>query len=231
MAKEEKILTAWNEVAKTLNLNSDQNTALENLFTKIQDEFSFQEIQFLLLKNSIRLIKEDRFDSPQLRTRKEDYAYLDSTEAAVQISRFDLLTYLISTAEKGKHEGVPVLNLSDARIESAVESVNRVIMAPGKYRVRFLMAIWDPHSDAKDSNRRALRCFFETENHDLFFVKVFRNSKFEYYSPVRQENMELKNSAIWLQPMLATFSLNRSSTFLQLDYLEPSEENWEEEKL
>ena len=204
---------------------------MKNLFAKIQEEFSFQETQFLLLKNSIRLIKEDRFDAPQLRTRKEDYAYLDSTSAAVQISRFDLLTYLISSAEKGKHEGVPVLNLSDARIESAVESVNRVIMAPGKYRVRFLMAIWDPHSDAKDSNRRALRCFFETENHDLFFVKVFRNSKFEYYSPARQENMELKDSAIWLQPMFATFSLNRSSTFLQLDYLELSEENWEEEKL
>lgn len=231
MAKDEKILTAWNEVAKTLDLNSDQNTALENLFTEIQEKFSFQEAQFLLLKNSVRLIKEDRFDSPQLRTRKEDYAYLDSTEAAVQISRFDLLTYLVSTAEKGKHDGVPVLNLSDARIENAVESVNRVIMAPGKYRVRFLMAIWDPHSDAKDSNRRALRCFFETENHDLFFIKVFRNSKFEYYSPMRQEDMELKTSAIWLKPMLASFSLNRSSTFLQLDYLEPSEENWEEEKL
>lgn len=231
MAKDEKILTAWNEVAKTLDLNSDQNTALENLFTEIQEKFSFQEAQFLLLKNSVRLIKEDRFDSPQLRTRKEDYAYLDSTEAAVQISRFDLLTYLVSTAEKGKHEGVPVLNMSDARIESAVESVNRVIMAPGKYRVRFLMAIWNPYFDGKDSNRRVLRCFFETENHDLFFVKVSRNSKFEYYSPARQENMELKNSAIWLQPMLATFSLNRSSTFLQLDYLEPSEGNWEEEKL
>ncbi|MDU1056659.1 MAG: hypothetical protein E7A37_06405 [Negativicoccus succinicivorans] len=231
MAKDEKILTAWNEVAKTLDLNSDQNTALENLFTEIQEKFSFQEAQFLLLKNSVRLIKEDRFDSPQLRTRKEDYAYLDSTEAAVQISRFDLLTYLVSTAEKGKHEGVPVLNMSDARIESAVESVNRVIMAPGKYRVRFLMAIWNPYFDGKDSNRRVLRCFFETENHDLFFVKVSRNSKFEYYSPARQENMELKNSAIWLQPMFATFSLNRSSTFLQLDYLEPSEENWEEEKL
>lgn len=231
MVKEKQILTAWNEVAKTLNLNSDQNTALENLFTEIQKKFSFQEAQFLLLKNSVRLIKEDRFDSPQLRTRKEDYAYLDSTEAAVQISRFDLLTYLVSTAEKGKHEGVPVLNMSDARIESAVESVNRVIMAPGKYRVRFLMAIWNPYFDGKDSNRRVLRCFFETENHDLFFVKVSRNSKFEYYSPARQENMELKNSAIWLQPMLATFSLNRSSTFLQLDYLEPSEGNWEEEKL
>lgn len=231
MVKEKQILTAWNEVAKTLNLNSDQNTALENLFTEIQEKFSFQEAQFLLLKNSVRLIKEDRFDSPQLRTRKEDYAYLDSTEAAVQISRFDLLTYLVSTAEKGKHEGVPVLNMSDGRIESAVESVNRVIMAPGKYRVRFLMAIWNPYLDGKDSNRRVLRCFFETENHDLFFVKVSRNSKFEYYSPARQENMELKNSAIWLQPMLATFSLNRSSTFLQLDYLEPLEENWEEEKL
>lgn len=74
---------------------------------------------------------------------------MDSTEAAVQISRFDLLTYLVSTAEKGKHEGVPVLNMSGARIESAVESVNRVIMAPGKYRVRFLMAIWNPYLDGK----------------------------------------------------------------------------------
>lgn len=231
MEKDQKILSAWKTAAETLHLEENQTTALENLFTKIQEEFSFQENQFSMLKNSIRLVKTDRFDTPTLRSRKEDYTYLDSTEAVVQIERLDLLTYLISTAEKAKREGVPVLNLSDSRTEFAVESVNRVLLAPGQYRVRFLMAIWDPRTDVKDSNRRALRCFFETENHDIFFVRVLRNRKFEYYSPARQDNMELKNSALWMKPMLATFSVSYSSTFLQLDCLEVLEEEWKEEEL
>lgn len=227
MEKEQKIMNAWKGASETLHLDQNQMTAMDNLFAKIQEEFSFQENQFAMLKNSIRLVKTDRFDAPTLRSRKENYTYLDSTEAVVQIERLDLLTYLISTAEKAKRDGVPVLSLSDARTECAVESVNRVILAPGQYKVRFLMAIWDPHTS---TNRvRALRCFFETENHDLFFVKILRNRKFDYYAPARQENMELKNSALWMKPMLATFSISYSSTFLQLDCLELLEEEWKEE--
>ena len=87
MEKEQKIMNAWKGASETLHLDQNQMTAMDNLFAKIQEEFSFQENQFAMLKNSIRLVKTDRFDAPTLRSRKENYTYLDSTDAVVQIEQ------------------------------------------------------------------------------------------------------------------------------------------------
>ena len=218
----EKILEMWNQQKDNLQVGKENEEVLENMFLLIQKEINYLTARLSMLMNSIRLIKTQ--DTCQLRDNpKEFYMYTDDTGAEITVSREDVIEELKIVAKQAKLARFPIKETTQKSIIMSVDSINKVILTPGQYRVRVFGSYWDPNFN---NRTRRIKYIMETETGDLFSINLYKNKEFEYYSPAKQKDIELKSPDMWLQPLVITVGISPTTTFLTLDSIEIVDKKW-----
>lgn len=218
----EKILEMWNQQKDNLQVGKENEEVLENMFLSIQKEINYLTARLSMLMNSIRLIKTQ--DTCQLRDNpKEFYMYTDDTGAEITVSREDVIEELKIVAKQAKLARFPIKETTQKSIIMSVDSINKVILTPGQYLVRVLGIYWDPNFN---NRTRRIKYIMETETGDLFSINLYKNKEFEYYSPAKQKDIELKSPDMWLQPLVITVGISPTTTFLTLDSIEIVDKKW-----
>lgn len=221
----EKILEMWNQQKDNLQVGNENEQILENMFLTIQKEVNHLNARLSMLMNSIRLIKTQ--DTCQLRDNpKEFYTYTDDTGAEITSSRADVIEELKMVAEQAKSARYPIKETAQKSIVMSIDSINKVILTPGQYLVRVLGIYWDPNFN---NRTRRIKYIMETETGDLFSINLYKNKEFEYYSPAKQKDIELKSPDMWLQPIAITVGISPTTTFLTLDSIEIVNKKWFED--